>query len=314
MHISKLFFDADSLVYVNAWAAQQTHYRVFFKNTQYLEQDLRYQKDYHAFLKEQRESDRQFFHYEKVEHTFDLNLATSSIDKTIFFIRKKLGAVELKFFITADNKTNNRYNIATILPYKGNRQDSARPIYYNDCRQHLIDRWNATVIIGEEADDAVVQQQYDHYKRLIGNDSDCSDVTCIAHIDKDINQCPGYHYNITKSQLYWVSELNGLRFFYTQLLTGDSSVDNIPGLYYITGQKVMQHLKEPLLSMTNEADMYKYVYTLYDKHKPSHIPLILKGSDEPEMIEYPGTTAILSELGQLLWMRRTPMEVWKPPV
>lgn len=311
-HVSKVFIDADSLVYINAWAAQQTHYMPLFKGKPIQDEPFRYAADYKKYVKAQKEELQPFFEAEKIEHVLDLRVATGSIDKAILYMRKKFGIREVQCFITDEEKTNNRYEIATILPYKGQRSDKAKPLYYQECRQHLIEDWRAEVIVGEEADDAVVQKQWEHYQRLREGTCDSSDLTMIAHIDKDINMCPGWHYNFSKDHMYWISEIDGMRNFYTQLITGDIEVDNIPGLKYITGKNVLKKYKDGLLQLVTEKQMYDYVYDLYEEFKPDTLQ-ILDADGDVEVVPYPGTEVVLHEIGNLLYMRRKPMEVWSAP-
>lgn len=309
--IQRLFVDADSLVYTNAWAAQQTHYRPLYKGKQYQENDFRYKKEYDKFLKEQKPEHQKHFDVEKIEVKLDLQVALNSIDKAIFFARKKLGASEVRCYLTDENKSNFRFAFATLLPYKATRT-AAKPVFYNECRQHLIDRWDAEVVVGEEADDAVAQAQWPYYSALMSGNCETGDITCIAHIDKDINMVPGWHWSLNKNELYWVSELDGLRWFYTQLITGDKAVDNIPGLKHITDKSALAKFKTPLLEMTTEKEMYDHVYNLYELHKPEVLNRLDEDGDV-EVYDYPGTHFVLNEIGNLLWMRRVKGEWWEAP-
>jgi len=50
---------------------------------------------------------------------------------------------------------NFRDSIATIKPYKGNRDPTHIPVHYSAIRQYMIDQYCAVVIHGREADDEV---------------------------------------------------------------------------------------------------------------------------------------------------------------
>ena len=52
----------------------------------------------------------------------------------------------------------------------------------------------------------------------------------ICSVDKDLHQIAGLHYNWVKEEYREVSEHEALKYFYTQLLTGDSA-DNIKGVW-----------------------------------------------------------------------------------
>jgi DNA polymerase-1 len=111
-----------------------------------------------------------------------------------------------------------------------------------------------------------------------------NDDTIICSIDKDLLQVPGLHYNFVKKVHTEVEELNGLRHFYQQCLKGDRT-DNIPGIDGI-GDKKSERL---LANCDNEAEMLEVVRGMWD--------------DDLQ----------LTVVGQLLWVRRKPDELWQPP-
>jgi hypothetical protein len=118
-------------------------------------------------------------------------------------------------------KDNFRKKLATILPYKAKRKPA--PPVLQDIRQYLIEMWDAEVINGREADDALGCEQE--------MNKDKSTVICTT--DKDLDMIPGYHYNWTKGPrgtIYYVSRATADYAFYTQLLVGDKATDNIPGI------------------------------------------------------------------------------------
>lgn len=160
----------------------------------------------------------------------------------------------LKLFLTSADKSNYRYKVATLKPYKGNRV-APKPVHYDAIRRYLTDVWGAKIIRNEEADDRLGQLQT-YYTKKHGDN-----VSCIVSIDKDLNSVPGYHYNFVKDQLYLVDEFGsltldklpktarkvlngtGLKWFYAQMLLGDNA-DNIPGLKQIGSVKVFNLLNE----------------------------------------------------------------------
>ena len=131
--------------------------------------------------------------------------------------------------------------------YKANRKDIIKPQYLNDCKQYLIDEYKAIVTDGHEADDAL---GYNQTKDSV-----------ICSIDKDLLMIPGHHYNFVKKEYHEVSELDGLKAFYRQMLIGDSS-DNIfgvKGIGKVKAAKLIDHLD-------NEKDMFGLVFGLYNDH------------------------------------------------
>lgn len=148
-------------------------------------------------------------------------------------------------------KGNFRETVATIQPYKGNRDPTHKPKYYNEIKQYLIDRWNAVVIDGMEADDALGIAQWAARDKS----------TIICSIDKDLMMIPGWHYNITSKETEWVSLAQANKMFFWQMLVGDST-DNIPGITGM-GKKRSSTLLDPLEG--DESAMKEAVWDYYVK-------------------------------------------------
>ena len=179
---------------------------------------------------------------------------------------------DYKVFLTG--KGNFRYDIAVTHVYKGNRKDVEKPRHLEGIRKHLIKQWSAVVSKGEEADDLIAIEAT---KNL--------DDTVVVSVDKDMLQIPCTHYNPTRGSFKKVTEFEGLKFFYTQILTGDRA-DNIVGLYGVgpaKGSKILEDCE-------SEADMYEECLRAY-------------GGEEDRVIEN----------ARLLWLRRYPNQLWEPP-
>ena len=175
-------------------------------------------------------------------------------------------------FITG--KTNFRYGIAVTTPYKGNRKNLEKPEHYEALREKLISL-GASVSENQEADDdvGIASTQYRGW---------------IVHVDKDLDQLPGWHYNPVRKEKYFVTEQEGLKSFYTQLLTGDR-IDNIIGLRGIGPVKAAKLLK----GCETEQELYKAVVEAYKAAK-----------EPPERI---------LENGKLLWLSRHQGQRWELP-
>ena len=179
---------------------------------------------------------------------------------------------DFEMFLTG--KTNFRFDIAKSFPYKGNRKDTEKPIHLYATREHLIDSYGAIVSEGEEADDLIS-------KRAASLDYNC----VVASIDKDMLQLPCWHFNFGRNEWSKVDEFEGLKFFYSQILTGDRA-DNIIGLYKVGPVKA-----EKLLQGCNtEDDLWEAVLKAYD-----------------------GDLDRVVENARLLWLRRQEDELWTPP-
>lgn len=154
---------------------------------------------------------------EEMESLDYLAFALRNVRSAIEDMFKELGNHPYKLFLTGEG--NFRDQIATIKPYKGNRDSSHRPKYYREIKEYMIDRWGAEVIRGKEADDALGVEQWAR--------PDKSSV--IVTVDKDLDMIPGWHYNWVKREKYCVSLQEANYHFFFQMLKGDST-DNIPGI------------------------------------------------------------------------------------
>lgn len=200
------------------------------------------------------------------------SIAVSRLEQTMVELCMDLDCEDYKGFLTG--KGNFRDDLAVTAPYKGQRT-SEKPVHFQALRCHLVTSWGFTVVKGIEADDAVGIAAY----AVPENE------TIMVHIDKDLNQFRGWHYNYRKKEKYYVSEFEGLVSFYTQILTGDR-IDNIVGLKGIGPVKA----KKILADCTNEKELYSAVLKAYD-------------GDEKRVLEN----------GQLLWLQRKENELWQLP-
>lgn len=177
---------------------------------------------------------------------------------------------DTEVFLTG--KENFRFDVAKTIPYKGNRKDTKKPKHLPLLRDYLVKAWGASVSEGQEADDDIAIRATELGEECI-----------MVSIDKDFMQVPGWHYNFLKKEKTFVTEEDGLRFFYTQILTGDAA-DNIQGIKGVGPVRAKKILKDA-----------QSAYQLYQC-----------------CVEEMGEERVL-ENARLLWLRRTPNETWEPP-
>ena len=163
--------------------------------------------------------------------------------------------------------------------YKGNRDPKSKPIHEEELRKYLVARWDAQIVDGEEVDDRVSILQ-----------STMDEETCIVTIDKDLDNTAGWHFNYDKDDMYLVTPADADLNFYRQLITGDKTVDNIPGLPRKGKVAAAKALPEALPI----DDMCKVVWDMYQE------------------LEFGRNYFIMN--GQLLWMRREDDEYWQAPI
>ena len=202
----------------------------------------------------------------------DEALAVSRLEATVVELCMDLECDDYKGFLTG--KGNFRNDIAVTAPYKGTRP-TEKPVHLQALRNHLVADWGFVVTEGIEADDAVGIAAYEVSE----------DESIMVHIDKDLNQFRGHHYNYRKKEKYYVSEFAGWHSFYLQILTGDR-VDNIEGLKGIGPAKGTKLLKD----CTTVEELYDAVLKAYD-----------------------GNIERVLENGQLLYLQRKEGDVWQPP-
>jgi 5'-3' exonuclease len=201
------------------------------------------------------------------------SIACSRIEEQLMdLVYVKLKCEDYDAFITG--KTNFRYEVATTHPYKGNRKSLEKPAHYEALRDKLVSL-GATVSVNQEADDDV-------------GIASTLDYGWIVHVDKDLNQLPGWHYNPIKGEEYFVTVDEGSKSFYLQLLTGDR-IDNIVGLNGIGPVKA----SKLLAGLTKDHELYQAVKAAYES-KEEPVERIL-------------------ENGQLLWLSRYEGQRWEPP-
>ena len=158
------------------------------------------------------------------------------------FMNTETDYEDFRLFLSGKEKPNFR---RLINPeYKANRDKLETPELVFTCKEYLDKTWKAEYIQSYEADDALAWNQ--------------TSKTIICTIDKDLDMVPGMHYNFITFKSYAVTELEGLQFFYKQMLIGDTA-DNIKGVFRIgpvKAAKLIDHL-------TEEQDMFDVVYNLY---------------------------------------------------
>ena len=204
-----IFIDADSLVYKAGWAVERRFYL--------LPSGERFdsKKDAVNVLESEGRGSEIAQLTVSSEVTGGESFANRCLDKLYEAILQPFEGRPFVSFISGS--VNFRHKVAVTAPYKGNRKDTAKPYYYDFLRDTILRRWNGELVDGIEADDRMAIEGTAH--------PDC----VLVGIDKDLLQIPGTHYNYDKGLSLVVSDEDGWRNFFTQVLVGDVS-DNIPGL------------------------------------------------------------------------------------
>jgi len=151
--------------------------------------------------------------------------------------------------VAVKGKGNYRYKV--YPEYKSNRPPIAEDLKkkLNYAHQHMVEKYNAVQADGMEADDLCSIWCWE----CINNEESF----ILAHIDKDLNQIPGPHYNYNKKEHYHLEPEDAYRSLMMQWLTGDTS-DGIPGIKGVGPKKA-----EKILEGVKTKDMEKVVRKAY---------------------------------------------------
>ena len=197
---------------------------------------------------------------------------TQAIFKTHTIVEDILTDLNTQDYILyVTGKNNFRYKV--YPEYKAHRKETPKPEFLDVCKKTLIEHWKAYESDGCEADDLIA---IDHTLREYDS--------IICSVDKDFDQLPGWHYNPRQKERYLVSPNDATKFFYYQLLAGDTA-DNIKGV-----SKIGKIKAERLLAKgTNEQEWFQLVRDAY-------------GCDEEMEMN-----------AKCLWLWRTENDIWKWP-
>ncbi len=220
--------------------------------------------------------------------------ACSTAKRMIERILKATKAQDYRGYLTSNDKTNYRFEIAKTKVYKGHRGE--KPIHYDAIRDYLVRCWDAKVISHMEADDAMGIVQ----TKLLDKGRE----SVICSIDKDMYMIPGQHFNLVTEKRRLVKPFGalkldktgdkakltggGLKWFYAQMLLGDSA-DNIPGIPGcgpISVYKLLSHLR-------TEDELLEAVDKQYVKYYTTH------------------SAEVLKEVGTLLWIQQDKRRQWR---
>jgi 5'-3' exonuclease len=224
----------------------------------------------------------------RVGYTTDsepLGIARARTDEMIEKILHDTKAEEYEIWLSDSYENNFRKHL--MPEYKANRT-APRPVHYQALKDYLFEHWDGNLALGMEADDALGIQQRKNYGTWEDHPCLGTDSTIICSIDKDLLQIPGWHYNFVREEWAAISQLDGIKHFYKQMLIGDVA-DNIRGVTGI-GKVGAGKLIDPL---TKEYDMFAAVREKFYADAKTDDDLLLTG--------------------RLFWIRKEDNQVWNFP-
>jgi rRNA-processing protein FCF1 len=194
-----------------------------------------------------------------------------------------------EYIICLSGDKNFRYDIATLMPYKGNRDGTIKPGYFLEFKDFLLNNHPSMRVDHLEADDLLTHLGYQNDKVII-----CS-------TDKDLRTVESLNYNISTQKLQRINKTTALYNFYYQLLIGDST-DNIPWPYNlgkITAAKILEDVK-------GSEDPSEYMTHLYPYYVSYLVACNKNGEYKTKWFNDDLCFKdILWEIGNLIYMHRT---------
>lgn len=156
------------------------------------------------------EQNQAFTYDANYEIEFDVKRCISQILNRINDILYETRCTSFRLYLTG--KSNFRYK---ILPsYKWRRQDVLKPVLLSQLKDIMCSDHNAKIVDDLEADDLCTMD-------MSREEEGVTKVLC--HIDKDLDQAHGEHFNFKDNRLYKVSKEEAEYKLWEQTLLGDNS-------------------------------------------------------------------------------------------
>jgi DNA polymerase-1 len=182
-------------------------------------------------------------------------LATVTVDMTtakremVAFVAEILKTTKCDSYVLVLSPARTfRYDISAN--YKANRKKSkVELMLLTPLRNYMLKEMGALLFDDVEADDVCVSRMYAEPGEYV-----------LCHIDKDLNQAYGSHYNYNTTEKYIVDKVEADFWFWKQALEGDS-VDGIKGcpkIGKVKSTKILGSLKNPTDTEYWEAIMEQY--------------------------------------------------------
>lgn len=288
----RVLIDGDPLVYRAGFAAETTEYAVHWTDDEFEEEITVWFPNAKAAKEKMAELLEVGY-----EPMIEKRVTPEDVRNALYNVRSMVettcrdlcaGLEDVTIFLSGPE--NFRIELATLKPYKGNRDETHKPIHGPAIKEFMLKTYNTVVSDGCEADDELSITQHECLAQ--GEDS------VICTLDKDLDMVPGFHYNFVKRELYHVDPADCLVYFYRQMLTGDT-VDNIPGIKGIGPVKAQQIIPWP----DEDPDPHVTEQDWYDRVRALYVQTY--GEEKAD--------EALLEVGRLLWMQTKRGEMWIPP-
>src|SRR5271166_1416028 len=159
-----LIIDADPIVYRCGFAAERTDYHLV------VESPTGYITELHFTPKPKKYAGDQLRDWLKAHDDWTVldkarDVHPESEEQALEDTRTQIQSIEKacreqyrldsfdRITVILSGPGNYREKLATVFPYKGNRDPEHKPYWYQAIRNHLTQEWGAVVVHGREADD-----------------------------------------------------------------------------------------------------------------------------------------------------------------
>ena len=237
--------------------------------------------------------------------------AKNIIDGRIKSICSKLNATEYIGYTGTGEVF--RHKAATLLPYKGHREDLITPLLLKDMKKYVQDKHNCKLVTDIEADDAVSIATIEGYKKWkkSGNDED---ILIAVAVDKDAKQTEGWHFNPDKDESprliegfgkLWLTEKGdvdgcGRMWLYYQIAVGDTT-DNYKSNCFSKIKFASKGGYDALKDCTNDKEAFKALVEVFKKLYPE--PIEVEGCKGKITIDW---LHVMQEMATMAMMLRHP--------
>lgn len=250
----KLLIDSDFISYEAAFSVQKTRVCVYYDSVFWFMVEGK--RNFTAFLKANGLKDDPLVTSSDHVALGPLKLAYYNCNQSLKKVFSDCKSKDYTMILSCEEN----YRKDKYPDYKANR-GAPRPIYYQEIRDYLITRWGAIITEdGIEADDLVAIRQCKDLKNLetgMFNTQELAN-TIIVSKDKDLRTVPGWNYSPITREVIWIEDHEAIKFFWTQMLTGDTS-DGIKGIKGIGPVKAEKILSED--TGIYWSDLVKEAYT-----------------------------------------------------
>lgn len=230
-----------------------------------------------------------------IEDTMDVEPIDNAIHILNNSIKGICSTLDISNYYGYTGKGNTfRHDVATMLPYKGNRENMQKPVYLDDLKDYIVKRHNAEIVRHYEADDYCSMDAYAAYFKFkeTGN---LADKLITVAVDKDARGTTGFLFN--PNDMFEPVEINGVGYlskegskitgigrawFYFQVAYGDPS-DNYKPSCLSTKDVGEVAAYNAIKDSVTDQDYWKALIVLYKDLYPEPIKVINFRQDEIEV-------------------------------